>query len=100
MWAIARLDFGIEEREIGRLTLGEFDELRKRQVEREHKAQILAGIIASTVWNARPFQKEGTKPASVLDFCPDLREKQTGGQTEEEMIDEIVKALGCGPGVN
>lgn len=99
MWAIARFDFGIEEREIGRLTLGEFDALRKRHTERDHRAQILAGIIASTVWNARPFQKEGTEPASVLDFCPDLREPKAA-QTEEEMIEEIIKAMGCGPGVN
>ena len=97
LWAVARYDLGLSDREFGELTSVEFEALLDRRTEERNRAQLNAGIVAAAICNA--FRGQDSKPVSPIDFVPDYKEKaQRPQQTLEEQIAILTKIMGTGPG--
>lgn len=85
MWAVARYDFRLTDREFGELTLPQFWELWKRRSVEFRRNCYLHGITASAVYNVhRTEQKQHI--FSPFDFS-------VPKSAEEEQRDEIIATL-------
>lgn len=67
----------LSDRDIGRLTLEQFDALLKRRRMDENITRLNAGIVAAAVLNA--FRAEGTDYINPLSFVPDWKDKVKNG---------------------
>jgi hypothetical protein len=90
----------VEEREVGRLTLGLFDALLDRHIEAHRRQMLYAGVIAAELWNTSPYRGENAEHVSPLDYVPDLTEKKKDKtiQTIDQQIEILTAIMGCGPG--
>jgi hypothetical protein len=81
------------------LTLGLFDALLDRHLEAHRRQMLYAGITAAAIYNAAPFGAPDRKPASPLDFVPDLPRPPVAGisQTLDDQIKILTAVMGCGP---
>jgi hypothetical protein len=85
IWAIARYDFGLQEEEVGKLNLREYDALSKRKQAERNDARLNAGIIAAAILNSAAFGDPDRKPVTALDFVPDLKAKVEGSAPRVDM---------------
>jgi hypothetical protein len=70
---MARYDLRLSDREIGRLSLKEFDALIKRHKAAQNYARLNAGIVAAAIYNSAPFGEANRRAISPLDFVPDWK---------------------------
>jgi hypothetical protein len=101
IWAIARYDLGIEEAEVGRLTLGLFDGLLDRHLEAHRRSMLYAGVVAAELWNASPYRGEKAKYISPLAFVPELASRKKHDHSSQSLDDQIkilTAVMRCGPG--
>lgn len=87
---------GLNDDEFGGLTLGLLDALLNRQVEREKREYLRAGIVAAAIYNANPFRGKNSKAVSPLDFVPSFGEVQKKAGIREQ-VQALTEIFGCGP---
>lgn len=67
----------LPDKDIGRLTLEQFDSLLKRKRMEENLTRLNAGIVAAAVLNA--FRAEGSEYVNPLSFVPDWKDQIKNG---------------------
>jgi hypothetical protein len=106
LWAIGRYELGLSEADFWRLTMRQFDALRKLAQDVQDRADIRAGLIAATIANCTPFKE--ARSFTPADFFPSLakyyghrrhRKRLTGeewlakiGALHKEMTGETIPA--------
>lgn len=81
MWAIARFDLGLSDKEFGAITPAMLDALLRRKQAREQQEFLRTGIVAAAIIN---FSMSPPKePVSARDFVPDF----DGTKEEKEEFD-------------
>jgi hypothetical protein len=77
----------LSDREAGRLSLAEFEELLDRHVEQRKHDKLCAGAIAAAVYNI--YRERGAEALTAGDIFPELRPPEP---SEEEIL-EAFKAF-------
>lgn len=97
MWAAAVVDLGLAPVVFWSLTPREFDVLFKRHLEREHRADNRAGLIAATIANYAGKMLPDGKTVSASDFTGGVRHSVTelerfralASITPEQLVEEL-----------
>lgn len=72
IWAVARFDLGLPDKEIGKLNLMEYDALVERKRASDNRERFNAGIIAAAIINS--VGGVDGKAVSPVEFVPDYKQ--------------------------
>jgi hypothetical protein len=93
MWAFARVEFGMTWRELGKLSLRQFEALRKQHEQRVMRERARTDVLIEQI--ARLIAVAGNSsfrgydpPLRPDDFLPERWTQRNGPVDDEEMTDE------------
>jgi hypothetical protein len=89
--ALGRVELGLSESDFWQLTLRQFAAMMARVWERERRADLRIGILASLIANANRDPKKRQQPFTAFDFFPQLHVPTSPAQHSEELAKKAVR---------